>query len=185
MIIAFMAEYATGKDYFCEHLVKNHPKVASRLSFSDEVRELSVKMFPWLPFFIDPKVKDKPFVHPKNPHGLTPRDIWLLVGKVRDVTPSYFVDAFVDHYEIANMHSSDQIYIITDFRTPDEWDLLQKYNIPVIKLELEDRGYRPPSAFEDYVRRFKDYDAKFINKLNGTDEFDVFFERFLNDYSIN
>jgi hypothetical protein len=107
----------------------------------------------------------------------------LLAGKVRDVTPSYFVDSFVERYNLENLHRNKEIYIITDFRTPDEWDLLQKYNIPVIKLELEDRGDRPPSAFEDYVRRFKDYDAKFINKLNGTEEFDAFFERFLNDYS--
>lgn len=185
MIIAFMAEYATGKDYFCEHLLYTG-RASHRLSFSDEVRQLAVTMFPWLPFFVDPKVKDKPFIHPKNPHGLTPRDIWLLAGKVRYVTPSYFVDSFVNRYDLETLHSDiNRIYIITDFRTPDEWDLLQKYHIPVIKLELEDRGDRPPSAFEDYVRRFKDYDAKFINKLNGTDEFDVFFERFLNDYSIN
>ena len=179
MIIAFMGEYASGKDYLCNHLVENHGAV--RLSFSDEVRRLAVQIFPWLPFDFDPAVKDKPYLHPKNPMGLTPRDIWLLVGKVREVTPTYFVDAFYRHqyYDI----DTDKLHIITDFRTADEWDFLQRSGIPVIKIERESREGLIPNAFEEFVRRFKEYDELFVNKMNGTADFDKFFKEFLNVHS--
>jgi hypothetical protein len=181
MIIAFMGEYASGKDYLCQHLVDKYN--AQRLSFSDEVRRLTQTIFPWMPFDFDPAVKDKPFIHPSNPHGLTPRDIWLLVGKVRDVNPKHFVEQFARfNYEnlIEAYEKPDRLYIITDFRTADEWDFIQKYQIPVIKIEREDRTGLVPSAFEDFVRRFKEYDAIFTNNFNGTDEFDVFIKEFTN-----
>jgi hypothetical protein len=176
MIIAFMGEYASGKDYLTDHLVKNYG--ATRLSFSDEVRRLTTQIFDWMPFDFDPAIKDKPYIHPKNPMGLTPRQIWLLVGKVREVTPSYFVDAFYNNqfYE----YDYRVLHIITDFRTADEWDFLQKNNIPVIKIERESREGLIPNAFEEFVRRFKEYDALFVNKMNGTEEFDKFFKEFLN-----
>lgn len=175
MIISFMGEYRSGKDYLCDFLVKNYG--AHRLSFSDEVRRLAVKIFPWLPFDFDPSVKDLPFDHPQNPNGLTPRDIWLLVGKVRDVTPNYFVDSFV--YNQLTRVDENKLNIITDFRTPQEWEFLKKYSIPVIKIQREDRSGIGPNAFEEFVRQFREYDALFINRMDGTESFEKFFKDFL------
>lgn len=176
MIIAFMGEYASGKDFLCNHLVQNYG--AQRLSFSDEVRRLAVTIFPWLPFDFDPAVKDKPYEHPRNPNGLTPRDIWLLVGKVREVTPGYFVDAFYHNNFFSLDQSSTQLRIITDLRTQQEWQFVRDMGIPVIKIERESRVGLIPSDFEDFVRKFKDYDALYINKLDGTERFDAFFQEF-------
>jgi hypothetical protein len=179
-IIAFCGEYASGKDYLCDHLVKTQN--AARLSFSDEVRRLTRKTHPWMPFDFDPKVKDLPFIHEKNPLGLTPREIWLNVGKVRNVEPNYFVNAFVDHIGTCGVDhyiNRDRLYIITDFRTPEEWVYLRTNKIPVIKIERADRSGYPPNAFEDFVRNFVEYNARFINHMNGTDEFDTFFRGFL------
>ena len=185
MIIAFIGEMKSGKDFLCSHLVDFYG--AKRLSFSDEVRRLAVTVFPWLPFDFDPAVKDEPFDHPSNPFGLTPREIWLLIGKVRDVDPKYFVKAFEQYnfHDIAQSIEGDELYIITDFRTPDEWEFLQRMGIPTIKIELNSRDGLPSSAFEDFVRRFKEYDARFVNHLNGTDEFDVFFRKFYAEHSLN
>ena len=182
MMIAFTGELKSGKDFLCQFLVDNYK--AKRLSFSDEVRRLTQKVFKWMPFDFNPAVKDLPFDHPQNPYGLTPRDIWLLMGKVRDVDPKYFVNAFDDNNE-EFLGDPNTLYIITDFRTPDEWEWLQKHNVPVIKIELENRDGLPSSAFEEFVRHFKEYDALFINNMNGTEEFDKFFKEFYDKQTAN
>jgi hypothetical protein len=179
MIITFMGERKSGKDYLCDFLVKEHG--ATRLSFSDEVRYLTVKIFPWMPFDFNPAVKDDPFIHPKNPNNLTPRQIWVdVVGKVRNVVPNYFVEAFEERHKEAleSMHDKDKLFVITDFRTPQEWDFLKSHKVPVIKIEREDRTGIPPDAFEQYVRDFNEYNARFVNRLNGTVEFEEFILRF-------
>lgn len=183
MIFAFMGEYKSGKDYFAEHLAKTQG--AFRLSFSDEVRVLANTLFPWLPVYVSPEDKDKPFDHPNNPNGLTPREIWLTAGKVRDVDPDYFVNQFIERNDLIldRCFNQHELFIITDFRTHNEWRFLRDEGIPVIKIELEDRSHMPPSDFEQYVREFQAYDAWFMNSLNGTDEFDSFFQAFKDKYA--
>lgn len=176
MILSFMGERKSGKDFLTDYLVKEYG--ATRLSFSDEVRRLTVKVFPWMPFDFDPAVKDLPFVHPKNPNNLTPREIWIkVIGRVRDVVPTYFVDSFEENNKPALelKDRRDRLFVITDFRTPDEWVFLQRHHIPVIKIIREDRQGIPPDAFEEYVRNFTQQNAVFINRMNGTGEFDKFF----------
>jgi hypothetical protein len=183
MIFAFMGEYKSGKDYFAEYLAKTQGAV--RLSFSDQVRVLANQLFPWLPVYVSPENKDQPFTHPNNPNNLTPRDIWLVAGKVRDVDPNFFVNQFIETHDhiLDQCFRKDNLYIITDFRTPNEWDFLKAARIPVIKIELEDRSHLPPSDFEEYVRQFQDYDAYFLNSMNGTSEFDEFFNAFKDNYA--
>lgn len=180
MIVAFMGEYKSGKDYFAEHLIKT--RQAKRLSFSDEVRRLAHQIFPWLPMDITPEQKDVPFKHPLNLNNLTPRQIWLTVGKVRDVDPFYFVNKFAESNEsiLDVCFAPDNLFIITDFRTPQEyWFLSQDPHIPIIKIERESREGLPPSDFEEYVRKFQGQNATFTNRMNGTDEFDEFFRQFM------
>lgn len=180
MIICFMGERKSGKDFLTDFLVREYGAV--RLSFSDEVRHLAVKVFNWLPFDFDPSIKDQPYHHEKNPNNLTPRNIWVdVVGKVRNVTPNYFVEEFEKRNAIPlqQMHRTDRLYVITDFRTPEEWILLKKHNVPIIKIEREDRTGIAPDAFEEYVRQFTDYNTLFKNRMNGTAEFNAFFRDFL------
>ena len=178
MIVSFMGEYASGKDYLCDFLVKEYNAV--RLSFSDEVRRLTVRIHPWMPFDFDPAIKDKPFIHPMNPYGLTPREIWLNVGLVRSVDPKYFVNAFEETFNCVDLSASwNKIYIITDLRTQDEWEFLNENDIRVIKIERENRDGLIPSEFEKFVRNFKEYNALYINKMDGTDRFKEFFEEFM------
>lgn len=183
MIIAFMGERKSGKDYFCEHLVQNWG--ATRLSFSDEVRTLSNKAFRWLPTVISAEVKDEPFIHPNNTFNLTPRQIWLLVARVRDVDPNYFVDSFVKNNaeDICEGLMTPKLYIITDFRTPEEWEFLKRNNIPVVKITRQNRDGIEPDDFEQYVRDFKQHNFEFINLLDGTSRFEYEFKGFINGRS--
>lgn len=176
-IIAFMAEFQSGKDYFCAHLGEKIG--AQRLSFSDEVRRIAHDIFPWFPFDIDPALKDVPYIHPMNPKNLTPRDILLTVGKLRDVESTLFVRKFGEKQYQAALDNPTVPYIITDFRTPDEWDFIKNKGIPVIKIIRHDRTGLEPNWFEEFVRGFEDYDAKYINYFDGVARFDQFFEGWL------
>ena len=177
-VIAFIAERKSGKDFLCDYLVANHG--ATRLSFSDEVRTLAQKVFPWLPFFFSPETKDVPFIHENNPNGFTPREIWLWIGQVRNVQPKYFVQAFEENQKA----DISKLNIITDFRTEDEYEFLMRHNIPIIKIIREDRTGIPPDDFEQYVRDFDKQDAIFINTMDGTDKFKVFFEEFRKNHGL-
>lgn len=175
MIVAFTGERKSGKDYLTNVLVKTSG--ATRLSFSDEVRYLTTEIFPWMPFDFHPKVKDEPFIHINNPNNLTPRDVWLLLGQVRNVDGDYFVKRFAKRREWEMKHgmSSSELYIITDLRTPQEYEIIKKYNIPIVKIELANRDGIMPDPFEKWVRDFKDYDSLFINNMNGSSEFESYF----------
>lgn len=186
MIIAFCAEKRSGKDYFCQDLVEKYG--ATRLSFSDEVRRLAHKVFPWFPEVIPDEMKDKPFIHPNNPNGLTPRDIWLLVGKVRDVEPDYFINSFARN-NLSEIHEGlnvdSKLYIITDLRTPQEWGWLKDNDIPVIKIVRQNRDGLIPDPFEEFVRNFEEYTEKFEHNMDGVRGFEIFFDRFLNKQFTN
>lgn len=184
--IAFIGERKSGKDFFVEHLMDTNLNV-KRLSFSDEVRHIACSIFDWLPFDFSPETKDLPFIHPSNPNNLTPRQIWLLVGQMRNIEGELFVRKFDMRYDLEDIQSGilgDKLHIITDFRTLQEYDLIKKHNIPIIKLQLADRSGIDPCSFEDYVRDFTDYDALFVNNKNGTAEFDVFFKEFICKHKI-
>lgn len=166
-IIALCGERKSGKDFFCEHLERVEEGV-QRLSFSDEVRRLACELHPWLPFYFSPEEKDKPFLHPNNPRRLTPRDIWLNVGKVREVEPDYFVKRFkTEQYE----QFDGKMGIITDFRTPEEYAFLKEAGIPIFKIVRVNREGIEPCLFEAYIRSFDKFDDIFYNHLDGTDAF--------------
>lgn len=176
-VIALMGERKSGKDYFCEYIDKHF--YGTRLSFSDEVRRLAVEVFPWLPFDVPAETKDEPFPHIYNPNGLSIRDIWKLVGKVREVDSKYFVRKFkANQFVGKDPQLSTRLHIITDFRTADEWDFIRENKIPVIKIIRENRDGIEPDPFEEYVREFRFYDGLFKNKLNGPQEFHEFFVKF-------
>lgn len=178
-VFAFAGERKSGKDYLADYLFDEYGVL--RLSFSDEVRRISDFAFPWLDsFHVTPEDKDLPLQHPLNTFGLTPRQIWLLVGKLREqVEPGLFVRQFERFQLEKAIHCPHNLFVITDFRTPQEYDFLKAHNIPVIKIVREDRTGIDPCDFEDYIRNFSDYAALFTNKMDGTAAFHTFFEEFL------
>lgn len=177
MIIAFTGEKKSGKDFFCEFL--GEKLGAERLSFSDEVRRLAHDTFPWLPFHIHPDLKDVPFEHISNPNNFTPREIWLRLAKVRDIDPHFFVKKFVDNVWGEVCRFSEELYIITDLRTEEEYMFLKEHDVPIIKIVRENRDGIKEDDFEDWVREFTRYDELFVNKMNGSDDFEKFFTQFM------
>lgn len=191
-MIAFTGERGSGKDYFCE-LLQRECEV-TRLSFSDELRILATKVFPFMELEYPPELKDKPLIHPENPNGLSPRDIWKTLDAVRQVDPAYFVHRFCEgqFHKYVKMVPKDtnlkavhpsSFSIITDLRTPAEYAFLKEWDIPIIKIELEDRSGLTPDPFEEFVRQFKDYQARFVHGKQGEAGFLDFWKQFLQTYN--
>lgn len=173
-MVAFMGERQSGKDYLAAHLAKKYG--VRRLSFSDEVRRLAQKMFPWMDFDYPPELKDQPLDHPENPKAWTPRQLWLHAGKVRDIDGAYFVRRFAEN-QLPAAREVGGIQVITDFRTPEEWEFLKENRVPVIKI-LCDRTNIEDHPFEEYTRQFQNQTASFYNNKTGTEGFDVFWAWF-------
>jgi hypothetical protein len=127
----------------------------ARLSFSDEVRHLAQNIFPWFNAFDDTQ-KEKVYDHPNNTMKVTGRDILLTTGKVRDVDGQYFARAFLKNQMPKVLANPGCLYIITDFRTPEEFQqVIQPFKVPTIKVMRQvDEALYPPQAFEEYIRRF-------------------------------
>jgi hypothetical protein len=153
-VISLCGERRRGKDYLAKVLINELG--AKRLSFSDEVRNLAMKVFPWFDAYDDSQ-KDKVYDHPYNVGKKTGRDILLLVGRVRDVDGSYFARSFLENQLKAAVEDRNQLYVITDFRTPEEHKLvIEPFNIPTIKVyRYVDPKEFPPQEFEEYIRNYK------------------------------
>ena len=175
-LIALCGERRRGKDHFAKHLVDTHGGV--RLSFSDEVRRLADDIFPWLDSFnIHESEKDSPIDSIFNPNKLTPRDIWKLVGKVRDVHPQFFVKRFLENQYRQVLQNPNTLFIITDLRTPDEIEyFINVFKVPTIKIisPKADALYEH-DTFETFIRDYRT-DSEFVNNMNGVSEFDAFFK---------
>lgn len=184
-IIAFCGEKRSGKDYFTKFLSDKYG--IKRLSFSDQVREVCSLLYPWLPddFSHDESLKDVPFPHRNNPHNYTPREIWIKVaGTLREITPDYFVDRFKN--KLSFIENRQGLFgIITDLRTEEEFQFLQEFNIPVIKIIQPCRDGIVEDEFEDWVRNFNRQDFVFVNMMEGTEKFSFFFEEVLNQLRQN
>lgn len=178
-IICFAGERKSGKDHLADFLRDAYG--VQRLSFSDEVRRIADFAFPWLNSFqITPEVKDDPYIHPLNEHNLTPRQIWLKVGELRtDVEGGIFVRQF-EQWQLARAQANPNVlHVITDFRTPQEFEFLKKHGIPIIKIIREDRTGIEPCDFEEYIRNFDNHQGVFINKMNGNHDFNQFIQEFV------
>lgn len=176
-IIAICGERRRGKDHLTNFLVQKYGAV--RLSFSDEVRKVVHKVFPWLDVFnIKDDQKDVPFEHPFNPYRFTPRDITKMIGKIRDIHPQVFVYEFLQGQYKRALENPDTLFVITDFRTIDEWvQFIKPFNVPTVKIisKKADSQFEPDS-FEDFIRAFEADHVYDNTEMNGTDDFQKFFE---------
>lgn len=180
-LVSLCGERRVGKDYLAQALVERHG--AKRLSFSDEVRDLAQTVFSWFDAYMPDEQKDKTYEAPENFHRVTGRDILLHAGRARDIDPEYFVRRFVANQLKSVYENPDVLHIITDFRTPDEYNsFLKPMGVPIIKIVR--MGGPPTSEFEMYIKEFPHYDWVYKNAHIGPDEFLSRFKVFAGDKSL-
>lgn len=180
---AFCGKKRSGKDFLLEGLISEMggERLVRRLSFSDGLRDIAHTIYPWLPARIPDDWKDVPFVHPKNPLNLTPRQIWLHLGNdtgLRYVQPDIFLDIFIRNC-IPLVETYPQVdFVISDVRTPQEYDWIKANQIKLIRISRADRKGIVEDKLEDFIDEMQP-DHDFINNFDGVEPFLNFYRGIL------
>lgn len=174
-IEAFCGKKRSGKDYCLQALIDGDrgQRVIQRLSFSDGLRDIAHVIYPWLPSRIPDELKDVPFVHPKNPLSLTPRQIWLHLGNdtgLRYVQPDIFLDMFIRRCLHDVKANPDVHYIISDVRTPQEYAWIKANQIKLTRISKADRDGIVEDKLEDFIDEME-VDHEFVNTFTGAHHF--------------
>lgn len=171
MKIALTGISGSGKDFIVEHLVKNYGY--TRLSFSDQLKKLCAKIYPWMKEDYPPFEKEK--LQRVNFEGMVcefiPRDIWLFVGRLRDNDPFMFIRSL--DKTLKSLHGVKNI-VISDIRTQEEWIYCKNNGFTTIYVEPTKRIY-VPNDFDKQVLYFKEKaDFVFENNFDGIQSFELF-----------
>ncbi|WPJ72147.1 hypothetical protein DEEACLCL_00130 [Salmonella phage CRW-SP2] len=167
----FTGRKRSGKD-FCLTLLAGAltvEKPVVRLSFSDELRRVAHYIYPWLPEDVEDGLKDMPFVHPDNPRGLTPRQIWLHLGGdngLRYVQPDLFL-AFFKRFQLPLVEQNPDVhYIVSDLRTPQEYEWALSTKCPITRISKADRTGIIEDDIEAFIDKMK-VNYEFVNPFDG------------------
>jgi len=172
MKLALVGESGSGKDYIVKVLEKDYGFY--RLSFSDQLKKLGVKIFgEWLKKDYPPEEKETPLnIKLKSGEIITksPREIWLSLNSLREIEDGLFVRMLEEQF---NNTLIDNI-VISDIRTENEYEWCVDNDFLVIYVNNE-KSIHEKNSFDDYARSLKEK-ADFIieNDMKG--------ERFIHDF---
>lgn len=174
MKLAFMGQSGVGKDYIVDILVNKYPY--TRVSFSDQLKKLTVKIYPWMEQDYSPEEKELPINKEVNGKLITktPREIWLKLNVLRDIEDDIFIRMLEEEIQIL---SNDKI-VISDIRTKRELEWCRQNGFTIIAVKSI-KPVHPDNKFDDFVRdkiENLDYDKVFINNMNGSGEIIQFIE---------
>jgi len=173
--IAFMGVSGSGKDYIVDILKNEYGFV--RFSFSDQLKKLGAKIYPWLKPDYPPEEKEKPLNLLIEETGevitKTPREIWLSLNKLRDVENELFVRMLADEMSLVHVDN----YVISDIRTQNEYDWCVDNGFQIVAIKGEAK--HPKNDFDNWVREtISDgkYDYEFTNEFDGKEKIRTFIE---------
>ncbi|QGZ16136.1 hypothetical protein Kuja_1450 [Vibrio phage vB_VchM_Kuja] len=142
-VIVITGRKGSGKDTLVDHFIKNHKtkyKKIQKICFGDQLKKIAHQLFPWCPLNPSHEEKDKPIIHPRNKHNLSPRDIWLILcgfGSSKNMV-------YIDEYVLLNQTlkewlpriaaEKDTLFIFADLRHPWEYDFVTSNKLDIIKI---------------------------------------------------
>lgn len=182
MKIAFTGISGSGKDYLVSHLVKNYE--FNRVSFSDQLKKLGTKIYPWLERDYPPIDKEKPLNLTLSSGEVitkSPREIWLKLNNLRNIENGIFVRMLGEQLKMLHV---DNI-VISDIRPQLEWDWCKKEGFTTVYIEPLKKIYEP-NDFDSQVLPYKEQaDYIFENDFNGLEKFDEFIKGVLDENKAN
>ncbi len=177
--IAILGVSGVGKDYVVKTMVTKYG--FNRISFSDQLKKLAVKIYPWMKKDYPPEEKEKPLniVVPKTGELIskTPREIWLSLNSLRNSEDGLFVRMLQEELLLLNVDS----IVISDVRTQNEYDWCKENGFTFVLIKTKTPIHRE-NGFDDFVRNIeKDglYDHEFTNNFDGENEIRSFIENYL------
>jgi hypothetical protein len=177
MRLALYGYAGSGKDYLIEKVLI--PKGFVRLSFSDQLRKCAKKIFPWIEQDYPPEKKEKP-LNIKTSIGeiisKTPREIWLSLNSLRQIEDGIFIRMLQENFDL--LRGVENI-VISDVRTPNEYDWAIKNGFVIVKIENKNPIHKP-NDFDKQQDNFK-ADYTFENRMNGTAEFEKFIDEVMSN----
>jgi dephospho-CoA kinase len=175
MRLALYGYSGSGKDYLIENVLI--PKGFVRLSFSDQLKKCAKKIFSWIEQDYPPEKKEKPLNIRTSTGELidkTPREIWLSLNSIRQIEDNIFIRMVQENLEL--LQGVENI-VISDVRTPNEYNWAIKNGFTIIKIENKN----PIHKKNDFDKQQDSFKASytFENRMNGTTEFEKFVEEIL------
>lgn len=169
MLIALTGRKFSGKDYLAHYLIAQHGFV--RVSFSDQLKLLADKIYPWSApnLEVKPEDKEKVIPHPYNVNGYTYRELWVSLDKLREVDPQVFIHGV--RHAVHELTSEGKDVVITDIRKQLEFDMCEELEFNTIKI----KNVVDPSSCptEDIIDEF-DVDLTFEHDKTGRTKFKCF-----------
>lgn len=174
MKLAIIGQSGVGKDYIVDIMTKNYDFV--RISFSDQLKKLAVKIYPWLKRDYPPDKKELPLNIVVNGELITktPREIWLSLNRLRDIEDGIFVRMLEEEMNFLKVPN----IVISDIRTRNELDWCKSNGFTVIAVVKENPTH-PENDFDNFVRDTisnGEYDYMFQNDTDGPNEIVKFIE---------
>ncbi len=172
MKLALMGISGAGKDYLAEHLCAVHD--FTRLSFSDQLKELATNIYPWLKRDYPPVVKEKPLdiLTSQNERITTPpRDIWLHLNQLREIEDLIFIRMLDSKFQ-AEKYSK---VVISDLRTSEELTWCRANDFKVIYIRPSKSIYQSYNFDEEIEKNKSHADYVFENRFDGIESFQNFF----------
>ncbi len=172
MKLAITGISGSGKDYLVDILVNDYS--FTRVSFSDQLKKLAVKIYPWMEKDYRPFEKEQPLdiVLSSGEHiTKTPRKIWLHLNLLRDIEDGLFIRMLEE--EISTIEGN---IVISDIRTENEWNWVNANGYRTIYIDPLKKIYTP-KTFDDFSISLKNKtNYVFENDFSGHKRFKKFVE---------
>jgi len=171
--IAIMGQSGVGKDYIVDVMTKGYS--FNRVSFSDQLKKLAVKIYPWMKRDYPASEKELPLNITVNGELITktPREIWLSLNRLRDIEDGMFVRMLEDELKLLSVPN----IVISDIRTQNELDWCKANDFQIVAVMSEIS--HPENKFDDFVRGAiarGEYDFEFDNTKRGNSDIIKFVE---------
>ncbi len=163
--LAFTGEAGCGKDYVMDILQEEYN--FHRISFSDQLKKLAVKIYPWMAKDYPSETKELALNIQLENEIITksPREIWLSLNKLRDVEDGLFVRMLEDEMNLLRI---DNI-VISDIRTQNEWDWCKDNDFTTVYIHNENSPHKK-NDFDDFSRSLEnETDYHLTNDMDGPD----------------
>lgn len=174
MKIAIIGQSGVGKDYIVDIMTLRYSY--NRISFSDQLKKLAIKIYPWMKKDYSADEKEKPLNIMVGNELITktPREIWLSLNRLRDIEDGLFIRMLQEELKLLRVPN----IVISDIRTSNEYEWCKRNGFTIVAITANEAKH-PNNSFDDFVRKTienQEFDYIFNNNFDGPIEIETFID---------